>query len=296
MKAKGLHRRLSTTLLLQVGFITIATVLGILTAKFVLEDVLIRQALVGEAAYFWERHALDESFPLPDTQNLTGYSEDVPERIASLDPGFHNMLDTHMQLVHVSELDGKRLFLVYDGKRVNELAFVFGLVPLALVLLVLYLSSWLGFRASQRAISPVIALARQVQQLDPEHPDPDAFDPDRVGASADDEVGVLATAMQRFTARLNDFIVRETYFTRDASHELRSPLTVISMASDLLAEDPGLSEAGKKALARIKRSVRDMQELIGAFLLLAREAESGLPSEEISSTLWCRTSWSAPVW
>ena len=282
MSGKGLRKRLSTTLLLQVGFITIATVLGILTAKFVLEDVLIRQALIEEAEYFWSQHSADPSFPLPDTQNLTGYFDDVPLHVADLGEGFHNLLDTDLQLVLVSERMGKRLVLVYDGKRVNELAFVFGLVPLALVLLVLYLSSWLGFRASQRAISPVIALARQVQQLDPERPDPGAFEAERVGASADDEISVLADAMQRFTTRLNDFVVRETYFTRDASHELRSPLTVIAMASDLLSEDPDLSDAGKRAVARIKRSVRDMQELIGAFLLLAREAESGLPSEEVS--------------
>ena len=269
------------TLLLQVGFITIATVLGILTAKFVLEDVLIRQALIGEAEYFWSQRSADPSFTLPDTQNLTGYFDGVPEHVAGLDEGFHNLLDTDLQLVLVSEQAGERLSLVYDGKRVNELAFVFGLVPLALVLLVLYLSSWLGFRASQRAISPVIALARQVQQLDPERPDPSALEADRVGARADDEIRVLAEAMQRFATRVNDFVVRETYFTRDASHELRSPLTVISMASDLLGEDPGLSDSGKRALARIKRSVRDMQELIGAFLLLARETESGLPSEEV---------------
>ncbi|NND61544.1 MAG: HAMP domain-containing histidine kinase [Gammaproteobacteria bacterium] len=281
MGGKGLYRRLSITLLLQVGFITLATVLGVLTAKFVLEDVLIRQALVGEADYYWSQKRTVPGFPLPDTQNLTGYMGEVPPEIDGLETGFHNLLESREQLVLVSERQGQRLYLVYDGRRVNELAFIFGLVPLALVLLVLYLSSWLGFRASRRAISPIIALAKRVQNLDPEHPDPAAFDPAGLGSGVDDEVTVLAEAMQRFATRLNDFVVRETYFTRDASHELRSPLTVIRMASDLLADDPGLSDAGRKSLDRIKRSVRDMEELIGAFLLLARETESGLPSEEV---------------
>lgn len=281
MAAKSLYKRLTRTLALQVLFISLATVIGVYVAKIMLEDVLIRQALTDESEYFWQRNAADPGFALPDTRNLTGYIGTVPAEIAALGDGFHNLQRTESQLVYVSERAGVRLFLVYDGRRVNELAFYFGLAPLVLVLLVLYLSSWLGFRASQRAISPVIALAREVQALDPERPDPLAFDAERLGATSDDEVAVLAEAMSRFTTRLNDFVERERLFTRDASHELRSPLTVIGMAAGILRDDPGLSENGHRSLDRIKRAVTDMQELIGAFLLLARENDSSLPSEEV---------------
>jgi signal transduction histidine kinase len=75
---------------------------------------------------------------------------------------------------------------------------------------------------------------------------------------------------------------RERNFTRDASHELRSPLTVIQMAAGMLASDATLSESGQRSVRRIRRAAGDMQELTSAFLLLARESETGLPVEPVS--------------
>jgi signal transduction histidine kinase len=152
---------------------------------------------------------------------------------------------------------------------------------LAIVLLALYLSTWLGFRVSRRALSPVIALARSVRQLDPKSPDPAAFNPDRLPSGADDEISELSAALAWFAQRLNEFMERERHFTRDASHELRSPLTVIQMASDLLLHGENLGKPERRAVERIRRSARDMEELTAAFLLLARESETGLPTETV---------------
>jgi len=170
---------------------------------------------------------------------------------------------------------------VFDRSGVGRLATVFGLLPLAMVLLVLYLSTWLAFRLSRRAFSPVIALARQVRELDPAAPQPGRLDPDRLPADADAEVRELADALARYSQRLSEFIDRERHFTRDASHELRSPLTVIQMAAELLAADASLGEPARRSVQRIRRAAGDMQELTSAFLLLARESETGLPVEQV---------------
>jgi signal transduction histidine kinase len=68
------------------------------------------------------------------------------------------------------------------------------------------------------------------------------------------------------------FVRRERDFTRDASHELRTPLTVIRVASDLLQGDPDLPERARRSIARIQRAGRDMESVIEAFLVLARES------------------------
>ncbi len=283
MTGRSLRARLGRTFFLQAVFIGLAAVVGVFLAEALLEDVLIRQALRDEAAYFWDRRAADPSFPLPATRNLTGFMGDVPDALARLDDGFHDLEDAAVHgLVLVTSAGRERLYLVFDGARVEQLAFYFGLAPLALALLVLYLSTWLGFRASRRAFSPVIALAREVRQLDLKSPDPARFAPDRLPEGADEEVQDLASAISKFAHRLTAFVDREQHFTRDASHELRSPLTVIRMAADLLAGSENLSDADRKTLERITRSARDMEELIGAFLLLARETDAGLPVDRLT--------------
>jgi signal transduction histidine kinase len=278
----GLRARLGRTLLLQAAFIGAAAVIGVFLSSVLLEGVLIRQALRDEAEFFWASRALDPAHPLPATLNLTGHIDDVPEPLADLGPGYHDWVDGLVEsVVYVDDRGGQRLYLSFDRSGVARLATFFGLLPLAMVLLVLYVSTWLGFRASRRAFSPVIALARRVRELDPKTPDPAAFGPAQLPPDADDEVRELAAALSRYSQRLSDFIERERHFTRDASHELRSPLTVIQMAAGILLADPALGESAQRSVQRIRRAARDMEELIAAFLLLARESEAGLPLETV---------------
>jgi signal transduction histidine kinase len=278
----GIGARLGRAFLLQATFISVATVVGVFVAGLLLERVLIREALRDEAAHFWEQRATRPDFPLPSTRNLTGYMGNVPDALRPLGLGYHPWRHDEVDhLVYVSEGGGERLYLAFDSSSVSRLAAYYGLAPLAIVLLALYLSTWLGFRVSRRALSPVIALARSVRQLDPRAPDPAAFNPDRLPGGADDEISELSAALARFAQRLNELMERERNFTRDASHELRSPLTVIQMASDLLLQGTSLGEPERRALQRIRRSARDMEELTAAFLLLARESETGLPTETV---------------
>ena len=74
-------------------------------------------------------------------------------------------------------------------------------------------------------------------------------------------------------ARSREFVQRERDFTRDASHELRTPLTVIRVATDLMLGDPETTPRAQRSLTRIQRAGRDMEAVIDAFLILAREGE-----------------------
>ena len=275
---RGVGARLGRAFLLQGAFIGVAAIVSVFLANVMLEGVLIRQALRDEASFYWSHRDANPAHPLPATLNLTGYIGNEPGEIAALAPGFHDWHDgTRRNVVYVTERAGERLALVFDRSGVGRLVVLFGLLPLALVLLVLYLSTWLAFRASRRAFSPVIALARQVRELDPSAPEPGRFDRSSLPAT-DDEVQELADALARYSERLAEFIAREREFTRDASHELRSPLTVIHISAELLLADERLSDASRRAAERIRRAANDMDELTRAFLLLARESETGLPT------------------
>ncbi len=56
MAETGLRRKLGKAFLLQAGLISVVAVLGVYLAGLVLEEVLVKQALLDEAAYFWRMH------------------------------------------------------------------------------------------------------------------------------------------------------------------------------------------------------------------------------------------------
>jgi signal transduction histidine kinase len=153
-------------------------------------------------------------------------------------------------------------------------------VPLALVLASVYLTAWLTYRSSRRAVSPVIWLARQVEEFDPQRPDASVLDPHRLPGDVEGETLTLAKSIHDFAARIGRFLQREHDFTRDASHELRTPLTVIRVAGDMMEADPTLSSSARRSLRRMQAAGRDMEALIEAFLILAREGDTGLPDED----------------
>jgi len=285
---RTLKRRISRTFLLQAAAISIAAVISVGLAAGVIKHVLVTEALRMEAEHYWSRHAADPGFPLPDTRNLRGFlaeagdQHSLPEDLRGMSIGFHEISSgADFTTVHVSERGGVRLYLVFDGERVDELAAYFGLVPLVVVLVVLYLSVWLAFRASHRAVSPITLLAREVNRIEPAGADGRRFDFSRIPGDADDEIAVLASALDDLGGRLDDFVERERAFTRDASHELRTPLTVVRMATDILLDRDDLADPVRESVQRIRRSSDEMERLVEAFLLLARETERGLPVERL---------------
>ncbi len=274
---------LGRAFMLQVALISIAAVVGVFVASALLEGVLIRAALNDEVTHFWQQRDTDPAFQLPNTRNLRGYFDDTaPAELRAMSPGYQEWTSNGLEfVVNVSERDGRRLYLVFDRTNVSRLAAYYGLVPLAAVLLVLYVSTWFGFRRLRRAVSPMIALARKVRELDEDPANIERVQSLQVPEDADEEVRELTDALLRYSKRLAHFLERERQFTRDASHELRSPLTVIRIAASILLEDPDLGESKRRTAQRIQRACHDMEELTSAFLLLARESETGLRMEAI---------------
>jgi len=282
---RGLTRRLGRELMLQAVYISLAVLVGLFAALRLMEDVVIKEALLSEADYYWRQEQANPGWPLPDTMNLTGYREDrgvaVPGDLRGLETGYHRRKEPRESLTYITEQDGKRLYLVFEVAQVDELVTVFGIIPLAFTLIVIYLSLYIAYRVSRRAVSPVVSLAQQVQQLDPAAPETASIEIDKT-LETDDEIRILADALQDLLDRVSQFAGRERRFTRDASHELRTPLSVIKIAVDSLLSDPDTTGYQRQTLNRIRNSARDMEQLTLAFLLLAREAAHNMECDWLS--------------
>jgi signal transduction histidine kinase len=275
--SQGLPRKLRIAFLMQVVMASLVILAGAYAALEVAKHDVAERTLQDEAAYYWAQRAADPARVAPDGAMLHGYavpigasSAAVPERLRNLGPGLHDLPDL---MVLVQQRDDVQLYLTYPRALIDRVAFQLVLAPVLLALLAVMASSWFTYRIAKRMMAPLHWLAREVRRWDPRDPDTSALAPDKLPIHAGLETRQLAGALQRMSDRMRAFVQRERDFTRDASHELRTPLTVIRVASDLMQSDPDLPERAHRSLARIQQAARDMEAVIDAFLLLAREGQ-----------------------
>lgn len=283
-----IRSKLGRKMALQAGLIATVAVLAIAVTSIIIEQLLVREALRREAEHFWQLYAEDSAFPLPHTDNLKGYlasqadDQGLPDSLRGFDLGYHKV---HGQMAHsllyISERNGQRLHLLFDGESVLRLAFLFGVFPLTIVLVLVYLTGWWVYRESNYVLSPIVWLANKFERFDPAHPDSSLQDLASIPGDVDWEVDKLMHSLSSYSTRIQRFVERERAFTRDTSHELRTPLTVIKMASDLLLSDQELDSSTEKYINRIKGAAGDMEELIDAFLILARETDKEFEDADV---------------
>lgn len=101
---------------------------------------------------------------------------------------------------------------------------------------------------------------------------------------ADDEVGQLATALDSYADRLHHLVERDREFNADVSHELRSPLTVITGATELLLAQPDLEPKMRTRLLRIARAARQSADITTALLHMVR-AEQGIDTDSTAQNV-----------
>ena len=138
-------------------------------------------------------------------------------------------------------------------------------IAVPLLLIVIGAVMWI---VATRALAPVERMRRQVDDIDGAGLDR------RVDAGSDDELGALASTMNRMLDRIEHAQTTQRRFVSDASHELRSPLATIRQHAEVAVAHPSsttVQEIGGLVLDEGKR----MQELVEGLLLLARLDEHG---------------------
>lgn len=282
---QGLPSKLRRRFLVQATVASLVLVVAVLVGCALTQGALIDARLQVQAGEFWAARAANPGYVAPQTQGVRMYFvpaggaiEAVPPELR-LAPGSHALpgFDRHLRVE--SRPEGTvyvQMSFAYAKRVMWTAAGLFALLG-ALGLSAL---SWLTYRATRRLVMPVTWLAGHVAGWDMESEGIEALDLRRSPGHVGSEVRQLSSALGDLASRVRALVQRERDFTRDASHELRTPLTVIRVASDMLLADPETPARSRRSLQRIQASGRDMEAVVEAFLILARDTEVEPQTEE----------------
>jgi len=93
-----------------------------------------------------------------------------------------------------------------------------------------------------------------------------------------DELGQLARAFNALVARLRSALQAQRQFMADASHELRTPVSIVRTAADVALSREHREEADyRETLTIVGDQARRLSRLVGDMLVLARADAGGYP-------------------
>lgn len=269
--------RLNKVFFIQLVFISVATIGGVIGAAKVVEDVLIKEALIGEANYFWSHREKYADFPLPKTMNLTGFMvfdndySMVPAALTEVTEKYQRIdLNGNRPIAYVTEKGNEKLYLIFEEAQVSKLALYFGITPLIIVLLIVYLPAFVTYVFSKRAFSPILKLVQRLEAVKISKSGIENLKFDDIKQSGHTDVNTLIDSFEAFSQRISQLINRERNFSRYASHELRTPLTVLRGSMSLLKRQE-LTPKGVQLVQRMQPMIEEMQALIEALLMLSRD-------------------------
>jgi len=128
----------------------------------------------------------------------------------------------------------------------------------------LILAAFLSFFLTKKALKPVDTITRTAREIE----DNDLSR--RIKVRTKDELGQLAETLNQMFDRLQKAFDRERQFTTDASHEMRTPLSIIRGEATLALSKERSNEEYRKSLEVISHESAHMTSVVGKLLELAR--------------------------
>ncbi len=129
-----------------------------------------------------------------------------------------------------------------------------------------FLALLAGFFVSRRILQPIREMTATARKIEVENMDKRIVVP-----PVRDELSELAQTFNHMLDRLEGGFEQQKRFVSDASHELRTPVTVILGYSDLLSRWGRADEAVlDEGISSIRSEAENMQQLIEKLLFLAR--------------------------
>jgi two-component system OmpR family sensor kinase len=273
----SLQRRLTLTLALAIVITGLVAALasfffGYIEAQELQDDTLRQIAALAQSG------AMDEGSN--DAGKVRSVSKDSESRImvihlprdsrpawlpANVSPGFHALNDAEEPMrVFVRSLPrGEHVVVAQRTDLRDEIALNSALRTLVPVILLLPLLAWLTARIVAAELAPVRQLAQSLDKQSADRPAP------LPATDVPDEISSFVDAINRLLERVKRLMGEQRRFVADAAHELRSPLTALSIQAQNIENAESL-ETAKERLTPLKTGIDRAQRLTEQLLYLAK--------------------------
>lgn len=252
----------------------------VVDAMLVAENRTVQEYLQSEYSQFEEQYADSKSEPLPSDEYLDAWWADdanLPESYAELPLGIHGLKRSRHLLVAEPAGSNQRVYFVLRepefGPSQSFRSVMESTMNLTAVLVFL--------AGGLLAVLIARLLSRPIQALADDVGSPWTPGKRMRGHERNDEIGVLSRAMEKLINRMDAALSREKAVTRYASHDMRTPVSIIRVAASVLDSHVCDVEKRDRNLKRIDDACADIEDLIEVHLCLAREAAE-LPEETVS--------------
>ncbi len=272
----------STVFLVNIVLILVMTALVVTLTKRLEEDFL-RQDLIEERNFILSEHRLDQPL-FHRTKNII--IEYLPTRVSPLEPqtalfknltiGQHIHLesDERRYVINIENLEQGRFFHARDVSQIYDRELGFLKVVFGIALLTILISFFLAYSSSREVVAPLRSLAREIRnaQISKDFRlTKDEFE--------DRELDEIAAVFNEFLSELSQYVERERTLVGMASHELKTPVSVILGALEVFESQQSITSSGQRVLNRIGAAANEMSDNIDVLLKLSRR-DGGLSPQQ----------------
>ncbi|MGD8840495.1 MAG: HAMP domain-containing sensor histidine kinase, partial [Gammaproteobacteria bacterium] len=278
-----LFRKIMISILLaSTVFMSLLTIV-IYYSNEALENDLLDSQTEFELEHIRKLLTLDPDAPLPGSASLSVYLDSrrdalpIPDYLAGLEVGVHHDLKLDGKAYHVlvSPHGDDRIYIRYDVTDIEHSEDLLQIILVTAWVVLLVMIFFIARILSSRLSRPIEEISEALSRIDPDQRGV------RLGEHfADDEVGRIAQAFDTYTAKMDDYVEKQMAFAAMASHELRSPLTIVQTSTDLIASrsaDPDILSH----LEKIQRAAGGMANMIHALLAVTRDRPESQPQQTV---------------
>lgn len=198
--------------------------------------------------------------------------EKIPKAFDQLALGTYEKINYNNQtyMVRVIYTSSHKQIIAINITQITQHEYHIIIFTVLLTLLAVILITFITYHQLNRLIRPLLDIAQSLSKFSPFH---GKLDLKHHTVDPLDESAILVNEINRFVKKSQEFVNKEKEFFEIASHELRTPISAISGAIEIVLKHPDTSQNILSHLHRIHRITSEMEELTTMLLFLSRNKE-----------------------